>query len=284
MGIRDRFSNFLFRQIEKRGWLDDYNRTIRYGGRYADNENILESSDVYELLQDISNQMMLAEILVEDRDGNEIRNDPALKVLKNPNNYLTGSEFIKLMTNTFLLQGEVFPLLNKDQLHIAANIQTELDDQLVEQFKIGVGGVTVPQTMIRHIKNIGTNHLKGVGILDLGKNTLEGVMNAEKVLTDKYKKGGLLAVVQLPFVPDQDQRKAKYHPQDRAADVVHGDFFGEVVEEAGVISRENSRVARGASCGTGSWPPLHQGWQRASRPSVSQVPAAAPCCCRACSE
>lgn len=193
MGIRDRFSNFLFRQIEKRGWLDDYNRTIRYGGRYADNENILESSDVYELLQDISNQMMLAEILVEDKDGNEIRNDPALKVLKNPNNYLTGSEFIKLMTNTFLLQGEVFPLLNKDQLHIAANIQTELDEQLVEQFKIGVGGVTVPQTMIRHIKNIGTNHLRGVGILELGKNTLEGVMNAEKVLTDKYKKGGLLA-------------------------------------------------------------------------------------------
>lgn len=193
MGLRDRFSNFLFRQIEKRGWLDDYNRTIRYGGRYADNENILESSDVYELLQDISNQMMLAEILVEDRDGNEIRNDPTLKVLKNPNNYLTGSEFIKLMTNTFLLQGEVFPLLNKDQLHIAANIQTELDDQLVEHFKIGVGGATVPQTMIRHIKNIGTNHLKGVGILELGKNTLEGVMNAEKVLTDKYKKGGLLA-------------------------------------------------------------------------------------------
>jgi HK97 family phage portal protein len=193
LGLRDRFSNFLFRQIEKRGWLDDYNRTIRYGGRYADNENILESSDVYELLQDISNQVMLAEILVEDRDGNEIRNDPALKVLKNPNNYLTGSEFIKLMTNTFLLQGEVFPLLNKDQLHIAANIQTELDEQLVEQFKIGVGGVTVPQTMIRHIKNIGTNHLRGVGILELGKNTLEGVMNAEKVLTDKYKKGGLLA-------------------------------------------------------------------------------------------
>lgn len=193
MRIRDRFSNFLFRQIEKRGWLDDYNRSIRYGGRYADNENILESSDVYELLQDISNQVMLAEILVEDRDGNEIRNDPALKILKNPNNYLTGSEFIKLMTNTFLLQGEVFPLLNKDQLHIAANIQTELDEQLVEQFKIGVGGVTVPQTMIRHIKNIGTNHLRGVGLLELGKNTLEGVMNAEKVLTDKYKKGGLLA-------------------------------------------------------------------------------------------
>ena len=46
---------------------------------------------------------------------------------------------------------------------------------------------------IYHIKNIGTNHLHGVGILDLGKNTLEGVLNAENVLTDKYRKGGLLA-------------------------------------------------------------------------------------------
>lgn len=47
--------------------------------------------------------------------------------------------------------------------------------------------------MIRHVKNIGADHLKGKGILDLGKDTLEGVMSAEKTLTDKYKKGGLLA-------------------------------------------------------------------------------------------
>src|SRR5690606_3515811 len=91
-------------------------------------------------------------------------------------------------------------------------------------------------------------------------------------------------VVHLPFVPEQDHGKAKYHPQDGAPDVVHGDFFGEDVEEAGAINRENNRVARGASCGTGSWPPSHQGWQRANRPSVNQAPAAAPCCCRACSE
>lgn len=43
------------------------------------------------------------------------------------------------------------------------------------------------------MKNIGADHLKGKGILDLGKDTLEGVMSAEKTLTDKYKKGGLLA-------------------------------------------------------------------------------------------
>ncbi|WHY75712.1 phage portal protein [Neobacillus sp. WH10] len=192
MGLRDRFSNFLYRQIEKRGWFEDiFNNTVRYGGRYVNDENILESSDVYELLQDISNQMMLADIVVEDSEGNEIKNYPSLKILKNPNNYLTGSEFIKLMTNTYLLQGEVFPVLDGDRLHLAANVYTEIDDRLIEHYKIG--GVEIPSFMIRHIKNIGTNHLKGVGILQLGKSTLEGVMSAEKVLTDKYSKGGLMA-------------------------------------------------------------------------------------------
>ncbi|PHQ17283.1 phage portal protein, partial [Bacillus thuringiensis] len=144
-----------------------------------------------ELLQDISNQMMLAEIVVEDKEGKEIKDDFALKVLKNPNNYLTQSEFIKLMTNTYLLQGETFPVLDGDQLHLASNVYTELDDRLIEHFK--VGGEEISSFMIRHVKNIGADHLKGKGILDLGKDTLEGVMSAEKTLTDKYKKGGLLA-------------------------------------------------------------------------------------------
>ncbi|MEC2970175.1 phage portal protein, partial [Bacillus cereus] len=117
--------------------------------------------------------------------------DFALKVLKNPNNYLTQSEFIKLMTNTYLLQGETFPVLDGDQLHLASNVYTELDDRLIEHFK--VGGEEISSFMIRHVKNIGADHLKGKGILDLGKDTLEGVMSAEKTLTDKYKKGGLLA-------------------------------------------------------------------------------------------
>jgi HK97 family phage portal protein len=192
LGLRDRFSNFLYRQVEKRGWFDDiFNNTIRYSGRYVNNENILESSDVYELIQDISNQMMLAEIIVEDSEGNEIKNQPALNILRYPNNYLSGPEFIKLMTNQYLLKGEVFPLLNTDQLHLTSNVECELDDNLVEHFK--VGSVEVPPQLIRHIKNMGTNHLRGVGILELGRNTLEGVMSAEKVLTDKYSKGGLLA-------------------------------------------------------------------------------------------
>ncbi|MFI8710261.1 phage portal protein [Bacillus sp. NPDC077411] len=192
MGLRDRFSNFVYKQMEKRGWFADiFSNTIRYGGRYVTDDNILESSDVYELLQDISNQMMLAEIIVEDKEGKEIKNDLALNVLKNPNNYLTQSEFIKLMTNTYLLQGEVFPVLDKDQLHLASNVYTELDDRLIEHFK--VGGEEIPSFMIRHVKNVGSDHLRGVGLMQLGKDTLEGVMSAEKVLTDKYKKGGLLA-------------------------------------------------------------------------------------------
>lgn len=192
MRLRDRFSNFVYRQIEKRGWFEDiFSNTIRYGGKYVSDSNILESSDVYELLQDISNQIMLADITVEDGEGNEIKNHPYLKILQNPNNYLTQSEFIKLMTNTYLLQGEVFPVLDGDQLHLASNVYTELDDRLIEHFK--VGGEEIPGFMIRHVKNIGTDHLKGKGILELGKDTLEGVMSAEKVLTDKYKKGGLLA-------------------------------------------------------------------------------------------
>lgn len=192
MGLRNRFSNFLYRQAEKRGWFEDiYSRTVRYGSAYAGDDNILESSDVYELLQDISNQMMMAEINVEDSAGNEIKKDPALQALKKPNHYLTGSEFIKLMTNTYLLQGEVFPVLDGNQLHLAANVYTELDERMIEHFKID--GTEIPAFMIRHIKNIGTDHLSGVGLLQLGKNTLGGVMSAEKVLTDKYKKGGLLA-------------------------------------------------------------------------------------------
>lgn len=178
--------------MEKRGWFEDiFNNTIRYGGRYASSDNILESSDVYELLQDISNQMMLAGIVVEDKEGREVKNDSVLNILKNPNNYLTQSEFIKLMTNTYLLQGEVFPVLDGDQLHLASNVYAELDERLIEHFN--VGGAEIPSFMIRHVKNIGADHLKGKGILDLGKDTLEGVMSAEKTLTDKYKKGGLLA-------------------------------------------------------------------------------------------
>lgn len=192
MGIRDIFSNYLFKQAEKRGLVEDiYTNSIRYGGVYSNDGNILSSSDVYELLQDISNQVALADIVVEDKKGEDLNGGKILQILKKPNNYLTGFEFMKLMTNTYLLHGEVFPVLDGDQLHLATNVSTELDDRLIEHFKIN--GTELPSYMIRHIKNIGSSHLKGVGILEIGKDTLSGVMSAEKVLTDKYSKGGLLA-------------------------------------------------------------------------------------------
>lgn len=192
MKIRDKISNYLFNQLEKRGVLEEiYSRSLRYGGFYVNDDTVLESSDVYELLQDISNQVMLAEWVLEDEKGNELKSHFSLSVLRNPNNYLTSGEFIKLMTNTYLLEGEAYPLLDGDRLHLVSNVHSELDERLVEHFKCG--NTEIPGFMIRHIKNIGTNHLNGVGLRLLGKSTLEGVMNAEKVLTDKYKKGGFLA-------------------------------------------------------------------------------------------
>jgi len=188
--LRDRFSNWLYNRIEKR-MNKDLGGSVRFPSIYVNDSNVLESSDVYELMQDISNQLMLSDIVVEDAEGNEIRNDPALSILRNPNSYLTQSEFIKLMANTYLLDGEVYPIYTNEQLHLAANIQTELDNRLNLHFKIG--STEIPPDMIRQVKNIGTSHLKGVGILNLGRRTLEGVMNAEKALTDKYIKGGLLA-------------------------------------------------------------------------------------------
>ena len=193
MGVRDRFSRYLVRQLEKRGLIEDsLGGSVRLNGWFANDENILHSSDVYELLQDISNQITLAQVVVEDQaTGKDITNHPILKVLRNPNKYLTGTEFMKLMVNTYLVEGEVFPFYTGKEIHIVSNVEAELDDKLVERFKIN--GTEIPSKMIRHIKNIGLNHLTGVGLRQLGKDTLEGVMSAEKVLTDKYKKGGILA-------------------------------------------------------------------------------------------
>ena len=192
MGIRNYFSDLLYKYMDKRANLsEDITRSIQYGGSFATGDNILESSDVYELLQDISNQITLAEIVIVDADGNEITQHPMLNILRYPNEYLTGAEFMKLMTNVYLIYGEVFPLLNGNQMHILSDVQSELDENLKVSYKLN--GVELPTYSVRHIKNIGTNHLEGVGILGLGQKTLDGVMNAEKVLTDKYAKGGLLA-------------------------------------------------------------------------------------------
>lgn len=192
MKLRDRLSNAVYGFMEKRGYLEDvFGRYSRYGQRYVNDSSIMESSDVYELVQDISNQVALAEPVVIGPDGDEVRDHHLLRILRNPNSYLTGFEFSKLETNTLLINGEAFPLTDQDQLHLAYGVTTKIDERLQEQFQMG--GQKIPSSMIRHIKNIGTDAIKGAGVIDLAKNTLEGVLSAEKVLTDKYTKGGLLA-------------------------------------------------------------------------------------------
>ncbi|MFR1943043.1 MAG: phage portal protein [Enterococcus durans] len=178
--------------MEKRGYIEDiFGRTTRYGQRYVNDSSIMESSDVYELVQDISNQVALATPVVIGPDGNEVKDHHLLKILQRPNDYLTGFEFTKLETNTLLINGETFPLTDRDQLHLAYGVTTKINERLQEEFEMN--GQNIPGQMIRHIKNIGTDSLKGAGIIDLARNTLEGVLSAEKVLTDKYTKGGLLA-------------------------------------------------------------------------------------------
>lgn len=192
MKLRDRLSNAVYGFMEKRGYIEDvFGRYSRYGQRYVTDSSIMESSDVYELVQDISNQVALAEPVVIGPDGAEVKNHHLLHILRNPNSYLTGFEFSKLETNTLLINGEAFPLTDQDQLHLAYGVTTKIDERLQEHFQMG--GQNIPGSMIRHIKNMGTDAIKGAGIIDLAKNTLEGVLSAEKVLTDKYTKGGLLA-------------------------------------------------------------------------------------------
>nr|WP_305040322.1 phage portal protein [Enterococcus faecium] len=178
--------------MEKRGYIEDmFGHYTRYGQIYVTDSSIMESSDVYELVQDISNQVALSSPVVIGPDGNEVKDHHLLKILKNPNDYLTGFEFTKLETNTLLINGETFPLTDRDQLHLAYGVTTKINERLQEEFEMN--GQKIPGQMIRHIKNIGTDSLKGAGIIDLARNTLEGVLSAEKVLTDKYTKGGLLA-------------------------------------------------------------------------------------------
>ncbi|MEH6900827.1 phage portal protein [Bacillus safensis] len=174
--------------------VDLFNNSFFNFGTYVNDDNILSSSDTYYLLKLISDQVALANFIVEDETGKDIYTGQAAKVLKqlnNPNDYLTSYEFKKLLVNVYLLRGEVFLFQEGSQLHILDNIYAEMTNYGYEKYSLG--GQGIPRYMIRHIKNIGVNHLKGVGLLDLARETLEGVMNAEKALTDKYKKGGLMA-------------------------------------------------------------------------------------------
>lgn len=190
MGIVQRIKQLF---SSKRSF-DLFNNSFFNFGTYVNDDNILSSSDTYYLLKLISDQVALANFIVEDESGKDIYTGQAAKVLKqlnNPNDYLTSYEFKKLLVNVYLLRGEVFLFHEGAQLHILDNVYAEMTNFGYEKYSLG--GQGIPRYMIRHIKNIGVNHLKGVGLLDLARETLEGVMNAEKALTDKYKKGGLMA-------------------------------------------------------------------------------------------
>ncbi|EBF5150449.1 phage portal protein [Listeria monocytogenes] len=191
MGLRERFSNYVFKRSQTTGLYDDIiDGVVRYNSVYSNQDDILKSSDVYELMQDISNQISLAEIVIEENDK-EVHNHPVLKIINQPNSYLTGFEFKKLLTNEYLLNGEVFPILLNNQLHLLDNVHVELNDRLIPKYTNA--GAQIPNWMMRHIKNIGTNHLRGIGIKELARDTLDGVLSAEKSLTNKYQKGGLMA-------------------------------------------------------------------------------------------
>ncbi len=154
-------------------------------------ETILSSSDVYHYLLAISNMIACAKWEIEDENGVNLTDENTKKILRKPNGYLTGFEFKRLLVNVYLLQGEAFVVKDNNQLHLMKGITPEITDQGIKVFKYD--GYTLYQNEVCQIKNMGLSSNYGYGLMDLAKNTLEGVMNAEKAITDKYKKGGLLA-------------------------------------------------------------------------------------------
>jgi hypothetical protein len=66
------------------------------------------------------------------------------------------------------------------------------------------------------------------------------------------EESGFVAVKDLPLVSQKDHGKAKNHPQNGAANVVHEEFFPELEDV------EEVKNASGVG-GTGSGPPTHHG-------------------------
>lgn len=187
MGIRSWIAQKRNQRLNKKL----FGSSILSGQVVLGDETILSSSDVYHYLLAISNMIACAKWEIEDDSGVNLVDDNVKKVLRKPNGYLTGFEFKRLLVNVYLLQGEAFIVKDDNQLHIMKGITPEITDQGIKVFKYD--GYTLYQNEVCQIKNIGLSSNYGYGLMDLAKNTLEGVMNAEKAITDKYKKGGLLA-------------------------------------------------------------------------------------------
>ena len=187
MGIRSWIAQKRNQRLNKKL----FGSSILSGQVVLGDETILSSSDVYHYLLAISNMIACAKWEIEDDSGVNLVDDNVKKVLRKPNGYLTGFEFKRLLVNVYLLQGEAFIVKDDNQLHIMKGITPEITDQGIKVFKYD--GYTFYQNEVCQIKNIGLSSNYGYGLMDLAKNTLEGVINAEKAITDKYKKGGLLA-------------------------------------------------------------------------------------------
>lgn len=187
MGVRSWIANTFKNRSSKKA----LGSSILYDQIALCDENILSSSDVYHYLLAISNMIACAKWEVEDDQGVNIDDRSTLKSLNNPNGYLSGFEFKRLLVNVFLINGEAFVVKDNNQLHIMRGIQPEITDQAIKVFKYD--GYTLYQDEVCQIKNIGLSNNRGYGLIELAKNTFEGVLNAEKAITEKYKKGGLLA-------------------------------------------------------------------------------------------
>lgn len=190
-GEKLNFRSWVANKFLKRSSKKMFGSSILYDQIVLGDDNILSSSDVYHYLLAISNMIACAKWEVEDLNGVNVEDKTILSTLNRPNGYLHGFEFKRLMVNAFLINGETFIIKDNNQLHIMKDVQPEITEQAIKVFKYN--GHTLYQNEVCHIKNIGLSNNHGYGVLDLAKNTFEGVMNAEKVITDKYKKGGLLA-------------------------------------------------------------------------------------------
>lgn len=190
MGLYKRARSWL-RKRQMRSFKKQFGSAILNGSVVLGDENILTSSDIYHYTSAISNMFACGRWVIEDRSGLDKKEHKYLKLLNRPNGYLSGFEFKKLLANVYLLQGEAFIVKDGEFFHIIKGIQPEISELGIKTFKYN--GNTLFQNEVSQIKNIGLSMNSGSGIIDLAKDTLEGVLNAEKALTDKYKKGGLLA-------------------------------------------------------------------------------------------
>ncbi|WP_373749704.1 MULTISPECIES: phage portal protein [Jeotgalibaca] len=168
-----------------------FGSSILSGEVVLGDENILTSSEIYHYMTAIANMFACGKWVIEDREGTNKKSHECLKLLNNPNGYLSGFEFKKLLTNVYLLEGEAFIVKDGGALHIIKGIEPSINEFAQKQYNYN-GNKLYPNE-VAQVKNMGLSINQGVGIIDLAKNTLEGVLNAEHALNEKYKKGGLLA-------------------------------------------------------------------------------------------